>query len=62
MIINDLLSLNKIKQKIKLLSLHSNTIPTIKLSNEITMDFCKQINQIGKICQGVYFKKKKENK
>ena len=56
-IINDFFPLNKIKQNIKLLSLHSNTLPTIKISNEITMDFCKQINQIGKICQGVYIKK-----
>ena len=57
MIINDFLSLYKIKQNIKLLSLHSNTLPTIKLSNEITMDFCKQISKIGKMCQGVYTKK-----
>ena len=57
MIINDFLSLYKIKQNIKLLSLHSNTLPTIQLSNEIAIDFCKQISQIGKMCQGVYIKK-----
>ena len=58
MIINDFFPLYKIKQNIKLLSLHSNTLPTIQFSNEITIDFCKRINQIGKMCQGVYIKKK----
>ena len=42
MTINDFLSLNKIKHNIKLLSLHSNTLPTIKLSNETTIGVYKK--------------------
>ena len=57
MIINDFLSSNKIKTNIKLLSQYSNTLSPIELSDEESMNFCRQINQIGIMCQGVYIKK-----
>ena len=57
MIINDFLSSNKIKTNIKLLSQYSNTLSPIELSDEVSMNFCKQRNQIGIMCQGVYIEK-----
>ena len=54
---NAFLSSKNVENIIKILTPHRSSLYIIALSDEVTMEFCKEINVHDNICQGVFIKK-----
>ena len=54
---NAFLSSTNVENIIKILTPHRSSLHIIALSDEVTMEFCKEINVYDNICQGVFIKK-----
>ena len=54
---NAFLSSKNVENIIKILTPHRSSLHIIALLDEVTMEFCKEINVHDNICQGVFIKK-----